>query len=365
MERITNKKLDGQQLQKVDDSRKNGNPTPYQKKDGNWYCTYNGRQYYLGNTILRAQQKLEKIINGEGESITRGGFSLENLVSAYMKSLINNQSTDTVATKRKNYKKVIEFFGAASSIALIGVERIEEYKQEMLSKNKKVTVKNKMIMLSALFQYALKSKMIKSNPVREVAKIKCAEDPDPDQLSAEEIEKLFDLAKDQRYPWLAKRDGLVFMLMLHAGLRRIEVANLMWSDLNFDRDLIVLRTTKGGKPRLIGISATLKAALKDCIENWRKSDVYVVTRFNGKQLSRESLAHMAKKYLDRLSHFYKGKKRFSLHSLRSTFATQLAAKGASTRVIQGLLGHASPKTTMRYCAFTEKMAIDSVKLLDS
>jgi site-specific recombinase XerD len=364
MERITNKELIGQQKQNVGDSGKNGKPTPYQKKDGNWYCTYNGRQFYLGNTVLKAQQKLELILKGEGESTTTGGLSLENVVSAYMKSLINNQSPDTIATKRKTYEKVIVFFGSNTSIAHISVERIEEYKQAMLAKNKKVTAKNKMIMLSALFQYAYKSKLIKSNPVREVAKIKCAEDPDPDQLSAEEIQKLFELTKEQRYPWLEKRDSLVFMLMLHAGLRRIEVANVMWSDLNLDRDLIVLRTTKGGKPRLIGISATLKAALMDYIENWKKSDVYVITRFNGEQISRESLAHMAKKYFNRMNHFYKGKKRFSLHSLRATFATQLAAKGASTRVIQGLLGHASPKTTMRYCAFTEKMAIDSVKLLD-
>jgi integrase/recombinase XerD len=153
--------------------------------------------------------------------------------------------------------------------------------------------------------------------------------------------------------------------MLHAGLRRIEVSNLRWSDIDLQRRLIILRTTKGQKPRVIGINETLREALEDCQENWKENEEYVITNRKGRKMSRESLTTMAKRYLDKLNHSYLGKKRFSLHSLRATFATQLASKGVGTRVIQGLLGHSDPRTTMRYAAYTEKMAVDAVKVLDS
>src|SRR5262245_40642506 len=106
MERILRNQLTSQAKQKVGSSKTNAKPTPYQKKDGNWYCTYNGRQYYLGSTTLKAQQKLEKILKGEGESITSGELSLSKVVDAYMKSLVNNQSPDTIRVKRRIYRMV-------------------------------------------------------------------------------------------------------------------------------------------------------------------------------------------------------------------------------------------------------------------
>ncbi len=146
--------------------------------------------------------------------------------------------------------------------------------------------------------------------------------------------------------------------------RKIEVSNLKWSDVDLKRDLIILRTTKGEKPRIIGINKTLHDALKGCRDNWGLSREYVVTTRSGGQLSRDGLGCLSKKLVNKLNHHYQGKKRFSLHSLRATFATQLSSNGVSTRIIQGLLGHSDPKTTLRYVAYTEEMAVDAVKVLD-
>ena len=116
---------------------------------------------------------------------------------------------------------------------------------------------------------------------------------------------------------------------------------------------------------MIGISQTLHEALLDCWENWKLSDKYVITNRNGGKISRAGLGKLAEKYVDELNHPYQGKKKFGLHCLRATFATTLAGKGVGTRVIQGLLGHSDPRTVLRYAAYTEKMAIEAVKVLDS
>ena len=51
--------------------------------------------------------------------------------------------------------------------------------------------------------------------------------------------------------------------------------------------------------------------------------------------------------------------------MRHTFASHLAMQGASMKVIQDLLGHASIVMTMRYAHLAPEVARDAVRLLDS
>ena len=53
------------------------------------------------------------------------------------------------------------------------------------------------------------------------------------------------------------------------------------------------------------------------------------------------------------------------HVLRHTFASHLAMQGASMKVIQDLLGHASIVMTMRYAHLAPEVARDAVRLLDA
>src|SRR6185503_3139170 len=43
----------------------------------------------------------------------------------------------------------------------------------------------------------------------------------------------------------------IVLIALHTGMRRGEICNLQWFDLNFDRGLIHVRNTKNGKDRVI------------------------------------------------------------------------------------------------------------------
>jgi len=52
------------------------------------------------------------------------------------------------------------------------------------------------------------------------------------------------------------------------------------------------------------------------------------------------------------------------HMLRHTFASHLAMRGATLKVIQDLLGHSTITMTMRYAHLAPEVARDAVRLLD-
>ena len=334
-------------------------PALYQKRDGKWYCTLRGKQHYLGKNLDIAREKVRILLD---DTPQRRPETIADLRDAYLESLSNNQSPDTIYTKRNILRAFAAFVGKRTAIRNVTADTIERYKQHCFAVGLcKQTVKSRMFAISALLGYAVKSKLIKANPMRQVVKVKVMVDPNPDYLTEYEEATLLTLTEGQRYRWLEKRDRLVFLVMLHAGLRRKESADLKWSDIDFERQLLVVRHGKGGKHRLVGLSATLLAALRDCHDRWKRSDVYVITTRSGRQICRESLWHVARKYIARLSHHYRGKRRFTLHSLRATFATRLCERGVSLRIVQALLGHTDPRTTMHYAAVSDAAIFDAAK----
>ena len=52
------------------------------------------------------------------------------------------------------------------------------------------------------------------------------------------------------------------------------------------------------------------------------------------------------------------------HCLRHSFASHLAMRGASLKVIQDLLGHSTITMTMRYAHLAPEIAREAVRLLD-
>jgi site-specific recombinase XerD len=153
------------------------------------------------------------------------------------------------------------------------------------------------------------------------------------------------------------RDRLLVGLMLQLGLRLSEVLHLKFQD--FEGEWLRL-VRKGDKEQRLPISA----GLKNLFETWRterhpRPIDYV---FEGR--GEEPLTSRgAQTIIERLRKAAKIEKKISPHALRHTFASSLAAKGASLAALKEILGHRKITTTERYLHVTPDHLRETLNLL--
>ncbi|MTI65846.1 MAG: phage integrase family protein [Firmicutes bacterium] len=66
--------------------------------------------------------------------------------------------------------------------------------------------------------------------------------------------------------WRYQRNKAIVYLSLFAGLRVSEITNLQLDEIDFDRRLIYINNSKGGKSRIVQINKTLQMNLKEWIK---------------------------------------------------------------------------------------------------
>jgi site-specific recombinase XerD len=153
------------------------------------------------------------------------------------------------------------------------------------------------------------------------------------------------------------RDRAILAIMIGAGLRRSEVANLTFDHIQQreGRWVIVDLIGKGNRVRTVPMPAWAKVALEEWTSIAGINSGKVFRRVNkGDNLSGESMTPQAVRdivinYSDQLGN------QVAAHDLRRTFA-KLAYKGGSgIDQIQLSLGHASIKTTEKYLGVSQNL----------
>jgi site-specific recombinase XerD len=221
--------------------------------------------------------------------------------------------------------------------------------------------------LKRFFTWAVNEGYLEQNPIDGIAlkPVKTApiEPYNPEHIDAfiKVLDYDWQFATTTRQKMLAARDRAVLFLFLDSFIRLEECSRLTIGDIDLDRQRLLIRQSKTGKPRLAGFGPQTKKAL------WR----YLGLR--GDRLGHDALwvteewhpltKHGVQEIMRRLKRnaglqHVKG----SIHKLRHTGAT-IALK--HTRDIKGLrllLGHATLAMTERYTQFIE--AEDALKTYD-
>jgi len=159
----------------------------------------------------------------------------------------------------------------------------------------------------------------------------------PIVLSVEEVSRFF-----KAIPSLKHRT--ILMLAYGAGLRIGEAVRVRLSDIDRQRKVLRVSQGKRKKDRYTVLSPALLEMLDRYCWAARPEDLLFTTRFKDRPITASTLQRVSKQAQQDAGI----NKTITPHTLRHSFATHLLEAGTSLRVIQVLLGHASPRTTAIY-----------------
>ena len=171
----------------------------------------------------------------------------------------------------------------------------------------------------------------------------------PIVLSKLEVHKMIQVITNLKH-------RLIVMFLYYAGLRLDEVRNITWKDLDFDRKIIHLKTTKGDKERRVFLHKRLIETLESI---GIKESGWIFLSQRGSKYNKRTIQQIVKHASRKVGI----KKNITPHTLRHSFATHLLESGADIRYIQQLLGHKDLKTTQIYTHVANKDIKNLAELL--
>ncbi|MDQ3016720.1 MAG: tyrosine-type recombinase/integrase, partial [Bacteroidota bacterium] len=201
--------------------------------------------------------------------------------------------------------------------------------------------------ISHFYKWLRKTGVMSINPVLKVQVPKIPERL-PKSIAAGSINKLLITLNESDKSFGALRDQAMIGLLYGAGLRRSELIQLKWNDLDLHRRTLRI-LGKGKKYRQVPVNEELIRILTELKE---VSDIplnpseplEIIRMDNGKPCYPK---YVHNKVVNMLGTVTTADKK-SPHILRHSMATHLMDEGAELNAVKGILGHASLAATQVY-----------------
>lgn len=175
----------------------------------------------------------------------------------------------------------------------------------------------------------------------------------PQVLSKQDVLKILSVTENLKH-------RCMLQLLYAGGLRIGEVINLKLTDVQSERNLLLIRGGKGKKDRTTLLSQRLLESLRAYYKAY-KPKVWLFEGQAGGQYTVESIRNVFRASKEKAGVRAKA----TPHTLRHSFATHLLEQGTDLRYIQVLLGHRSSKTTEIYTHITTHALDKIVSPLDN
>ena len=215
------------------------------------------------------------------------------------------------------------------------------------------SINRKITSLNSYFKFILKIGLINENPITNHKALKTQKKIQL-PFSENEMSNVLDLDNFEDN-FTGVRDRLIIDLFYTTGIRRIELIQLMISDININNKHIKV-LGKRNKERIIPlIDSTIDILNKYLLyrEELKSDDTFLFITNKGKQVYEKLIYRIINKYFDTIS----TKVKKSPHIIRHSFATHLLNNGADLNSVKDLLGHSSLAATQVYT----NRSIDEIK----
>lgn len=268
--------------------------------------------------------------------------------------LVDRYLKEVLPDRPKNAANTLRHLGfwkhklGTLSLADITPALLVRYRNELLAETTRLnkprsnaTVVRYLASISHAFTVAMKDwQWVTDNPVSKISKPRQARGRER-YLSDDERERLLTACRASSNRYLLP----VVVLAISTGMRRGEIMNLRWSDVDLKRGTIILTATKNDTSRAVPLSGLALTLLQD-LAKVRRLDTPLLFPGTLPQKPMDlkkpwELAMAQAKLQD-----------FRFHDLRHTAASYLAMNGATTMEIAAVLGHKTLQMVKRYSHLT-------------
>ena len=334
------------------------------------------KQYALTENKAASQRMLAEIKEGKKELTKYGNITWDFFKDKFFEWARANKSPKTVRRDKTSIEYLEEFNPHIQELAAITPTLLEDFKTWLINTAEKYkfddktpykrgnmgpqTINRTLASIKAMMRKAEDWDLIGQQKWRTIKKIKTAKGR-VEFFTAEEVGILMvhmaqmgqERLPDKRPPWLT-----VTYLGTRAGLRRAEIHNLMWSDIDFDRALLSVTPKKDWHPKDYECrDIPMPEDLIKHLKNLPKRGPYVIYDKYGHRLSLDSYT----------AYYGREVKKCGLsgnvHKLRHTYASHLVQNGVDLYTVSKLMGHSSIKTTEIYAHLSPITFANAVKKL--
>ncbi len=272
--------------------------------------------------VLYLRSRVAEAFDTKNRTRRRGRIRFDSFATIYMEDYakVNKKSWKT---DEYRLQEMVPFFGKFEIRSITPLD-IEKFRAKRLEAgNSKSTTNRFLTLLKKMINLAIDWGYLDNNPATKVKMFAEHDNLKEKVLSDEEEQKLLYASPDHLRP--------IIIMALNTGMRRGEILNLKWQDVDFERRIISVKKTKSGRTRSIPINDSLLNILEDLDQNGDKVFPYTYIQTAFQNSRRRAGLHDVR-----------------FHDLRHTFASRLVANGVDIVTVQQLLGHQSITTTERY-----------------
>jgi len=332
------------------------------RKDGKQVHEKAGRQYQDDMTPARAAQirslriKGKELSNKEQREAVKAEkdreankWTIDKLFDAYIQSRPENKARGVDVSRYNKYLKCA--FGKKEPKELLPLD-VDRVRIKLLKKLSPQTVLHILNLLSWIINYGVKKNLcdgiafqIQKPTVNNVT---------TEDLSNEQLKALIAAIEADSNIQIKN----LMKTALYTGMRRGELFNLKWDDVDFDRGFIHIKDPKGGIDQKIPMNDTARRVLKT---HPRTGSDYVFPGRNGeKRVSAQSSVNKIKKRAALPKSFR------PLHGLRHAYASMLASSGkVDMYTLQKLLTHKDQRMTQRYAHLRDEALKHAADVTDT
>ena len=324
-------------------------------RQGVWRLEYqvDGEKYsrnVKAKTPTQAEKELARFVTEieEGKYTKESKIRFVEFAQLWLDKYVRPNLSDTTIINYKNQlnKYILPYFGNMQ-LSKIRKLDIQDFANKLVAEHNlsSKTVKNYIIIISSIFQKGVEWEIVKDNVARNITIPRNDNKPKKEReiYNYDELKQLLECLEKEPEPFKT-----MLYISIYTGARRGEVLGLRWKDIDFDTNTIHIVQNKIRKENGTKIKETKnKLSRKSSVP--KKLIEQLQSIYNGQDKNDLIFDVYPATYTRQYSKFLKKNnlKKITLHDIRHTNGSILAAQGVDIVTIAKRLGHL-PATASTY-----------------